>query len=188
MSDTPRTEANRLSWKRHEEAGVSAEFARGLERELNYAEERNRLLVNAYAKDHEDLCQTAGKALGYPWFKDDQKNCPGATDADGVCVGEHVADTIVEELAKKYEEANRRIKWLISERDTARAQADMKYLLRAELEEMLGTKDPAKGVEVIKAMQERIKRMEVAGDAIAEYDLIPDRLSEAWFEAKEAKP
>lgn len=57
-----------------------------------------RLLVQ-----HNDaICQIAGKALGYPWFKDDQKNFPGATEADGVRVGEHVAESIVEELARRF--------------------------------------------------------------------------------------
>jgi hypothetical protein len=46
--------------------------------------------------------QAAGKALGYPWFKDDQANFPGATEADGVCVGEHVGETIVESLAQQF--------------------------------------------------------------------------------------
>jgi hypothetical protein len=55
----------------------------------------------AIVYDHE-IQQIAGKALGYPWFKDDQKNFPGATDQDGVCVGEHVGATIVQELANKY--------------------------------------------------------------------------------------
>ncbi|KQS81738.1 hypothetical protein ASG32_03025 [Methylobacterium sp. Leaf361] len=50
-----------------------------------------------------DACQqVAGKALGYPWFKDDQKNFPGSTEEHGVCIGEHVEETIVEELAKAY--------------------------------------------------------------------------------------
>lgn len=53
--------------------------------------------------------QIAGKALGYPWYKDDQKNFPGATESDGVCIGEHVGDTIVAELAKRYEEAKEKI-------------------------------------------------------------------------------
>ncbi len=43
--------------------------------------------------------QTLGAALGYPWFKDDQKNFPGATAADGVCIGEHVAGTLAQEAA-----------------------------------------------------------------------------------------
>lgn len=49
--------------------------------------------------------QTLGKALGYPWFKDDQKNFPGATEKDGVCVGEHVPETIAAEAARRLVEA-----------------------------------------------------------------------------------
>jgi len=49
-----------------------------------------------------ELQQICGQALGYPWFKDDQKNFPGATEKDGVCVGEHVGITIAQELANAY--------------------------------------------------------------------------------------
>lgn len=52
------------------------------------------------AKDRE-ISQILGKALGYPWFKDDQKNFPGATEEDGVCVGEHVAETLAMEAANR---------------------------------------------------------------------------------------
>ena len=67
-----------------------------------------------FAKDDNEVQQLLGKALGYPWFKDDQKHFPGATEADGVFVGEHVAVTIAMEAARKIvdltaklEEANR---------------------------------------------------------------------------------
>lgn len=56
----------------------------------------------AMSYQNEEICQIAGKALGYPYFKDDQKNFPGATEEHGVCVGEHICRTIVEELAEKY--------------------------------------------------------------------------------------
>jgi len=63
--------------------------------------ERLNHLVRGY-QHHLDACeQIAGKALGYPWFKDDPANFPDATEADGVCIGEHVSDTIVQELANK---------------------------------------------------------------------------------------
>lgn len=45
--------------------------------------------------------QILGKALGYPWYKDDQKNFPGATEADGVCIGEQVVETLAEEAAER---------------------------------------------------------------------------------------
>lgn len=54
-------------------------------------------------RSHIDLAeQHAGRALHYPWYSDDQKNFPGATKAEGVCIGEHTVDTIVAELAEAY--------------------------------------------------------------------------------------
>lgn len=58
-------------------------------------------LEKGCAQQNEEICQTLGKVLGYPWFKDDQKNFPGATEAEGVCVGEHVAETIAAEAAAR---------------------------------------------------------------------------------------
>lgn len=55
----------------------------------------------AYYEVEDGVCQTLGKALGYPWYKDDQKNFPGATEEHGVCVGEHVAESIAMEAAKE---------------------------------------------------------------------------------------
>ena len=78
-------------------------------RELN---ERIKLLEHGIAKQNLEIEQTCGRVLDYPWFKDDQKNFPGATEKDGVCVGEHVAETIAAELARKYTEAKERIKRL----------------------------------------------------------------------------
>lgn len=45
--------------------------------------------------------QTLGRALGYPWYKDDPENFPDATEDDGVCVGDHVAETLAMEAAAK---------------------------------------------------------------------------------------
>ena len=42
-------------------------------------------------KESQEIEQILGKALGYPWYKDDPKNFPNATEADGVCVGDHTA-------------------------------------------------------------------------------------------------
>jgi hypothetical protein len=75
-------------------------------------QERIKLLEHGIAKQNLEIEQTCGKVLDYPWFKDDQKNFPGATEKDGVCVGEHVAETIAAELARKYTEAKERIKRL----------------------------------------------------------------------------
>jgi len=50
-----------------------------------------------------EVCQRLGKALGYPWFRDDQENFPGATEENGVCTGEHVAESIAAEAAAEIE-------------------------------------------------------------------------------------
>lgn len=62
--------------------------------------ERDRM-KHAASAINETVCQTLGAVLGYPWLKDDQKNFPGATEADGVCVGDHVAESIASEAAAK---------------------------------------------------------------------------------------
>lgn len=66
----------------------------------------------SYCAYENDITQLLGKALGYPWYKDDQKNFPGATEADGVCVGEHVAVTLAAEIAEAHVKALARIKEL----------------------------------------------------------------------------
>lgn len=158
MSDTPRTDAeyDRLKsiyddWARREKPCCAFDndmrLARQLERELAKAEERNRFLVDSYAKAHEEICQTAGKALGYPWLKDDQKNFLGATEEDGVCVGEHVAETIVEELAMKYTEARDRIKRLEESGDRVAAAWDKEWLNQADIEAIIDDWHKAKEIK-----------------------------------------
>jgi len=83
-----------------------------VETEVGALKERIKLLEYGIAKQNLEIEQTCGRVLDYPWFKDDQKNFPGATEKDGVCVGEHVAETIAAELARKYTEAKDRIKRL----------------------------------------------------------------------------
>lgn len=53
-------------------------------------------------KEFDEITQLCGQALDYPWYKDDQKNFPGATEANGVCIGEHVPASIVAELVHAY--------------------------------------------------------------------------------------
>jgi hypothetical protein len=130
VSDTPRVDSDNRSYPRPEYAEeiifegsrhvvISPEayeelyeIALLLERELNAANERIKRLRDGIAKQNLEIEQTCGKVLDYPWFKDDQKNFPEATEKDGVCVGEHVAETIAAELALKYTEAKDRIKRL----------------------------------------------------------------------------
>lgn len=57
-------------------------------------------LVREMAKESEEILQSLGAALGYPWFKDDPKNFPDAAEIHGVCTGDHVAASIAMEAAK----------------------------------------------------------------------------------------
>lgn len=65
-------------------------------------EEKYEYLKDLVSKDNDEICQLIGKTLEYPWFKDDQKNFPGATEEHGVCVGDHVYITMVYELVEAY--------------------------------------------------------------------------------------
>lgn len=55
----------------------------------------------ACSKQNDDICQTLGQALGYPRYSDDPKNFPGATEANGACVGDHVAESLADEAANE---------------------------------------------------------------------------------------
>ncbi len=65
-------------------------------------------------KEFQEIEQILGKALNYPWFRDDQCNFPNATEADGVAIGDHTAwslamcaadkiDKLQKQLDKEYE-------------------------------------------------------------------------------------
>ena len=110
------------------------------------------------------------------------------------------------QLERELNAANERIRLLIAERDTARRQADQTYKLRKEFAELLGTDDVERGVAVVRGLQERIKRLEEAGDELEDdkqallglmYQMgaKPERLGSVgvgstnrWRKAKEAKP
>lgn len=78
--------------------------------------ERDRITCDVRMTDR-DICNVLGKALGYPLFFEDQKNFPGTTEADGVCVGEHVPLTLADEAAE-------RIRGLQAERDRLKKLLD----------------------------------------------------------------
>jgi hypothetical protein len=76
---------------------AASEYERHLEAEV----ERLTAAMRSSADDIEQtLGKALGKALGYPWFRDDQANFPGATEAQGVCVGDHVAESLATEAAR----------------------------------------------------------------------------------------
>lgn len=64
-------------------------------------EDENRRVRRAHAELDWVVGQILGAALGYPWFKDDQANFPGATTADGVNVGNKTARDLAAEAAER---------------------------------------------------------------------------------------
>lgn len=69
-------------------------------------------IIDKSRKESEEIEQILGKALGYPWFKDDPKNFPNATEADGVCVGDNTAWSLAMLAADKIKELEERNKKL----------------------------------------------------------------------------
>ena len=61
-------------------------------------------LIDEQNAELKEIEQILGKALGYPMYKDDQKNFPGATEADGVCVEDNTACSLANEAAKRIED------------------------------------------------------------------------------------
>lgn len=88
--------------------------------------ERLRHVARGLWRESLDIEQILGKALGYPWFKDDQKNFPDATEKDGVCVGDHVALTLAEEAADKIKQLKSRVEKL-SKRPVTKEEAIAQY-------------------------------------------------------------
>jgi hypothetical protein len=91
------------------------------------------------------------------------------------------------DIERELATAQDRIRLLVAERNTARLQADQKISLREEFRELLGTDEIEQGVVVVRGLQDRIKRLEEAGDAMAYEGWNEPYLSLAWRKAKEAK-
>ena len=73
--------------------------------------EAKRLLIACF-KMNKEVCDILGRVLGYPWYKDDKENFPDATEADGICVGGNVAESLAEEAAIELTKAKVEIKRL----------------------------------------------------------------------------
>ena len=94
-------------------------------------------------------------------------------------------------LERELNAANDRIQSLIEERDRANRLADWKWNLRDEFQLLLGTDKIEEGIEAVKEMKQRIKRLEEAGDEMHRYitvtrGLLPECTND-WRKAKEAK-
>ena len=69
-------------------------------------------------------------------------------------------------LERELNAANERIKSLIEERDRANRLAEWKWNLRDEFQLLLGTDKIEEGIEAVKELKRRIKRLEEAGDGL----------------------
>lgn len=96
--------------------------------------------------------QTLGKALGYPWYKDDPKNFPIATEADGVCVGEHTPATIAAEAASRLEKAT-----TLTDRDREILQVIVDGWVRANVSKMRDALESIRDAEDPKDMYDTAK-------------------------------
>ena len=74
----------------------------------------------------EKIEQILGKALGYPWYKDDPDIFPKATEADGVCVGIETAWSLAMIAADRIKELEERNKQL-SKRHPTKEEALAQY-------------------------------------------------------------
>jgi hypothetical protein len=95
--------------------------------------DKERFEKACYQIEHE-VTQILGRALGYPWYKDDLANFPNATEADGVCVGEHVAASIAEEAAGRIRSLQSLVDQMCA-RSAAGALADQLARALRELEQ-----------------------------------------------------
>ena len=66
-------------------------------------------IIDKLRAESEEIEQILGKALGYPWFKNDPKNFPNATEADGVCVGVETAWSLAMIAADRIKELQSKV-------------------------------------------------------------------------------
>jgi hypothetical protein len=82
-----------------------------LESQVSHRRELIKKLTVAAAKSNDVICQTLGKVLGFPWYEDDLKTFPDATQDDGVCVGDHTAETLATNAADRIQFLEGRLNW-----------------------------------------------------------------------------
>ena len=73
-------------------------------RALKETEKQRDYYLNAGLSQSREIEQTLGKALGYQLWKDLPEVAPDSTEADGVCVWEHTAETLADEAARQLAE------------------------------------------------------------------------------------
>lgn len=69
-------------------------------------------IIDAYKKESAEIEQILGKVLGYPWYKDDPKTFPNATEDDGVCVGIETAWSLAMGAAQTIRSLEHKMKFI----------------------------------------------------------------------------
>lgn len=83
------------------------------------------------------------------------------------------------QLERELNAANDRVKSLIEERDRANRLAEWKWNLRDEFQLLLGTDKIEEGIEAVKELKRRIKRLEEALRCISNQDYRGNRSTES---------
>jgi uncharacterized coiled-coil DUF342 family protein len=119
-------------------------------------------LRRSFSECDNRIQQELGKAIGYPWYKDSQEHFPGATESNGVCVGDHVGETLAIEAASKIRELRAEVEKL-------------KEQLRAEI----------KKNTITIPIRPEPSRLEIAADllagAIADPSVEGSCINHTWF-------
>jgi hypothetical protein len=115
MTDLVKDYAKIIDDLREENKDLREKNSNQTESIKNYYKELNRLALEThqlrkYQEEDQKIEQILGKALGYPWYKDDPDIFPKATEADGVCVGVETAWSLAMIAADKIKELEEKIK------------------------------------------------------------------------------
>ena len=68
-------------------------------------------IIDRAREESEEIEQILGKALGYPYYMEDSKNFPNATEADGVCVGIETAWSLAKIAADKIKQLEEKVEY-----------------------------------------------------------------------------
>ena len=68
-------------------------------------------IIDKAREESEEIEQILGKALNYPYYMEDSKNFPNATETDGVCVGVETAWSLAMIAADKIKELEEKVEY-----------------------------------------------------------------------------
>lgn len=140
-----------------------------------------------------EIEQILGKALNYPWLKDDQKNFPLATEKDGVCVGPNTACSLAMEAADRIKQLNRTCsdlrkeladpsadiqEYVLQKLNIYQQAADSTKMildLQKENEDLRAELQNYRNLEAAKAKAIQEKQFVSKEEALAQYNLIKAR-------------